>query len=298
MANDDPTPAQPPGTAVGASLSPPVAWQPFTPRGVAAFARASLGRLLVVELFFASLGAGAMVWFLATVWFPTVRQAIHQLPEQGTIRNQKLDSPVTFAATLAETRPFLIFVLDLEKQRNASQTSDVLVEFHRNNFQVCSIFGCLVFDYPKGWSVDFNRQSLSPRWEAWEPIFLGLAALLVAILLFLSWASLATIYCWLVRLLGFFKDRDLNWRRSWRLASAALMPGAVLLSGGIFCYGFGIVDLIRLLVLFVLHLLLGWVYLAISPLFVPRLPAIAPPGVNPFAPPPAESKREDGAAGK
>ncbi len=273
--------------------SAPLAWQPFTPRGVAAFARAGLGRLLAVELAIASLGAGAVVWFLATLWFPTVRQAIHQLPERGTIHNRSLDSPVTFAAILAETRPFLIFVLDLEKQRNASQTSDVLVEFHRNNFQVCSIFGCLVFDYPRGWNVEFNRQGLEPGWKTWEPILLGLAALLVIVLLLLSWAALATIYCWVVRLLGFFKDRDLNWARSWRLASAALMPGSVLLSAGILGYGLGVMDLIRLLVLFALHLVMGWVYLGISPIFVPRLPAITPPGVNPFTPPPAESKREE-----
>jgi len=275
------------------SSSPPAAWQPFTPRGVAAFARATLSRLLVVELAVAALGAVVVVWFLATIWFPTVRQAIHQLPERGTILNRKLDSPVTFADTLAEKRPFLIFVLDLEKQRNASQTSDVLVEFHRSNFQVCSMFGCLVFDYPGGWSIEFNRQGLAPRWEAWEPILLGLAALLVTVLLLLSWATLATIYCWIVRLLGFFKDRDLNWARSWRLASAALMPGAVLLSAGILGYGLGMLDLIRLLVLFALHLVMGWVYLGISPIFVPRLPAITPPGVNPFAPPKEESKPEE-----
>ena len=261
----------------------PFAWQPFTPRGVAAFAHATLGRLLLVEMIIAVLAAGAVVWLLSAAWFPAIRQAIHQLPEQGAIRNQELDSPVTFPQSLAENRPFILFVLDLERQRNASQTSDVLVEFHKTNFQICSIFGCLVFDYPRGPGVEFNRAKLTSLWDAWEPVLLSLAALAVVVVLFVSWTLLATLYCAIVRVLGFFKDRDLNWRSSWRLASASLMPGALLLIVGILAYGVGAADLLRLLLLLPIHFVVGWIYLAVSPLFVPRLPALPPPGTNPFA---------------
>jgi len=277
MPADSASPGQPATLPPGRS-----AWLPFTPRGVAAFASASLGRLLLVEIIIALLVAGTLVWFLANTWLPTIRRAIHQLPDQGIISQRKLASPLATASTLAETRPFLLIVVDLEKQRNASQTSDVLVEFHRNNVQVCAVFGCLLFEYPEGWTVEFNRQKLEPWWDAWEPIILGLAAPLTILILLVSWALLATIYCSIVRLLGFFKDRDLNWRRSWRLASASLMPGAVLLAGGLFGYGLGIVDLFRLLLVFVLHLATGWVYLAISPVFVARLPIAAPRSANPF----------------
>src|SRR5436309_14675543 len=116
MPNDDPP------------APPPLAWQPFTPRGVAAFAQATLSRLLLVEFIIALLAAGAIIWFLAVAWFPTIRQVIGQLPNQGAIHDQQLDLPVAGAQTLAETN-FLILVLDLEKQRNATQTSDLLVEF-------------------------------------------------------------------------------------------------------------------------------------------------------------------------
>ncbi len=278
MADDEPAPAATEAPVARA----PFAWQPLTPRGVAAFAPATLSRLLLVELIVAALGAGVIVWLLAVAWFPTVRQAIRQLPEQGAIRNRQLASPLNGAKTLAETN-FLMIVVDLEKQRNATQTSDLLLEFHKANFQVCSIFGCMVFDYPEGWNVEFNRPKLTPWWEAWEPIFLGLAAVIVIAGLFFSWALLATIYCGVVRLLGFFKDRDLNWRSSWRLASAALMPAALLFTAGIFGYGLGVVDLIRLVLLFVVHLVVGWIYLAISPWFVPRLPGVLQRGVNPFS---------------
>src|SRR5438105_5260849 len=200
----------------------PFAWQPLTPRGVAAFAHALTGRLLLVELIVALFAAGVMDWFLSARWFPAVRQAVHRLPEQGVIRGQILDSPITSAEILAESR-FLMFVLDLEKQRNATQNSDVLVEFHKKNFQICSIFGCLFFNYPKSWNGDFNRGKLVPLWDAWEPVLLGLVPFCIIVFLFMSWAALEALYSLLVRLLVFFNDRVLDWLSSWPLASAALL---------------------------------------------------------------------------
>jgi hypothetical protein len=283
MTQDD-SPASPSDSVTDYPV--PFAWQPITPRGVAAFAHSTLRRLLLIELLVAALAAGTVVWFLSTAWFPAISQAVRQLPSEGTIRGQILDLPITFAQTLSERPPFLLLVLDLERQRNASQTSDVLVEFHKNNFQICSLLGCLLFNYPKSWNVEFSGAKLVPLWDAWEPILLVLAAISVFFLLFVSWTFLATLYCMVVRLLGFFKDRDLNWRSSWLLASATLMPGALLLVVGAVCYGLRFVDLIRLLLLFPLHLVVGWVYLAVSPLFVSRLRSVSPPGSNPFAPSP------------
>jgi len=280
MTNDNPT-GSPPEAALPDPPAP-FAWQPVTPRGVAAFAQATLTRLLLVELIVASLSAGVVVWFLAMAWFPTIRQAIQQLPQDGAIRNQQLSSSVT-SATLSETRPFLLIVLDLEKQNNASATSDVLLEFHKQNFQICSLLGCVLVNYQKGWNVGFSRPKLAPWWGAWEPILLGLAALFVIVTLMMTWALLAAVYCGVVRVIGFFKDRDLNWRRSWLLASAALLPGALLMPLGILGYGLGVVDLIRLLLLVPVHLVIAWPYLFISPRFVPRLPEVPPRGVNPFA---------------
>src|SRR5260221_2227421 len=162
--------------------APPLAWQPVTPRGVAAFAQATLSRLLLMELIVGFLAAASIVWFLAAAWFPTIRQAVRQLPEQGSIRSGRLDSPQRIAQTLGETN-FLTIVLDLERQRNVTQSSDLLIEFHQSNFQVCSIFGCLLLNYPKGWDLEFNRLRLAPLWEAWEPILLGIGAVVVIVAL-------------------------------------------------------------------------------------------------------------------
>jgi len=57
------------------------------------------------------------------------------------------------------------------------------------------------------------------------------------------------------------------------------MPGALFLTFAIVGYGLHWLDLIRLGGLAGLHFLIGWIYLYISPLFLPRIAAITP---NPF----------------
>ena len=82
--------------------------------------------------------------------------------------------------------------------------------------------------------------------------------------------------------MGFFANRDLNLRGSWRLAGAALMPGALLICAVIVLYGCGALDLLRLAVVGPVHLVIAWVYLILSPLCVPRHPALTVKA-NPFA---------------
>ena len=263
------------------------AWQPLTPRGVGAFAQASLGRLLLVELIVALLAAAAVIWFLATAWFPTLRQAIGQLPQQGVIRQQQLISPRSSATPLAAGR-LLAFVVNVEGQQPGSLPSDVIVKFHKKDFQICSLFGCLVWAYPKGYTIGFNRPELEPWWGAWEPIILGMAAIAVVVVLLSSWAILATFGFGLVHLMAFFKDRKLSWAGSWRLASAAWLPGTLLLLAAIILYGLEMIDLIRFLLLVVLHFGIGLTYLMISPMMLPRFSGAAALPANPFAVPPPQ----------
>jgi hypothetical protein len=67
---------------------------------------------------------------------------------------------------------------------------------------------------------------------------------------------------------------------SWKLAGAALLPGALLLSASLVAYGLGGCDLVQLCFAFGMHLVLGWVYLFISPLFLNR--ALPTEKNNPF----------------
>lgn len=270
------------------SSAPQWAWQPVTPRGVAAFARAPFSRLLLVEGIFVSLAVGAMVWFLAAAWFPVIREAIAKLPEQGVIRNGELTSPRLASGLLAEGT-FLAMSVGLDRRGSATPTADVHLEFRQRQYLVCSLLGCLAFDYPKNWIIEFNRKELEPWWGAWEPILLALTALFSVGGLGLLWALLATLYCWVPRAVAFFTDRELSWAGSWRLASAALLPGTLVMTFALLLYGLGVLDLIRFGIVATLHLLVGWVYLVLSPLSLAQGPVAERIAKNPFATKPADT---------
>src|SRR5258706_9186796 len=211
---------------------PPFAWQPLTPRGVAAFARAPVGRLLLMQLVFALLAAAAVVWFLSVAWFPIIRGAIGQLPPGGKILSGKLDWRGETPKRLAEGR-FLALAVDLKHEGGARSPAHVQVEFGEADVEVRSLLGFVPWAYPPGRSWAFNREELEPWWGAWAPEVLALAAGAVIAGLMFAWALLATVYWAPVWLAGFFANRDLTWRGSWRLAGAALMPGALFLMGAI-----------------------------------------------------------------
>ena len=96
---------------------------------------------------------------------------------------------------------------------------------------------------------------------------------------------LATLYCLVARMHAFFKDRQLTVLGSWKLAAAALLPGALLTAAGIVLYGLGLIDLLQFLFLWALHLMVGWVYLFVSPLRLPRASDAAAAPRDPFAKP-------------
>ena len=92
----------------------------------------------------------------------------------------------------------------------------------------------------------------------------------MTLVLLLSWWLLATVYFLPAWLLGFFTNRDLNLRASWKLSGAALLPGALLMAAGVWLYGLGFLGLVSFGFLFAAHFVLGWTYLFLSQLFLPR----------------------------
>ena len=264
----------------------PFAWQPLTPRGVGAFARASLSRLLLVHLVVAIWAAVVVVWFLNSAWFPAIGEAIHHLQPTGEIRAGSLtwggDSPLT----LADGR-FLAFTVDLKHKGGARSPAHVQVEFGKADFQVFSLLGFVPETYPAA-RVPFNRPELEPWWGAWSVAILGIVALAVMGGLFVCWMALATVYAVPTWLLAFFADRQLTLRGSWKLAGAALMPGALALTVGIIFYGLGVLDLVQLVVWAAAHFVVGWAYLVASALSLTRRTELATARPNPFDEPATE----------
>src|SRR5438477_11837048 len=67
------------------------AWQPLTFGGVAAFARASLKRLLLIQLICAAVVTGTVIWFFEQAWLPMIFEAVRQMPSEGEIRSGRLE---------------------------------------------------------------------------------------------------------------------------------------------------------------------------------------------------------------
>ena len=105
-----------------------VAWQPFTPQGVAAFGGARLGRLLAVQTVVAISCALVAIWVIAHTWFPAIGAAIENLPQKAEIRNGSLEWTARLPQRLADNS-FLAVVIDLEHTGQARSPAHLLVEF-------------------------------------------------------------------------------------------------------------------------------------------------------------------------
>ncbi len=267
-------------------MEPPVhkqrfAWQPLTPSGVSAFAHASLGRLLLVQFVLALLSAAVVVWFVQTNWFSVINQAIGQLPAEGAIRHGRLEWNGENPSRLAGNQ-FLALAVDLDHSAQSRSPAHVQLEFGREDCRIFSLAGYAQVPYSRGWVVGFNRVELGPWWGAWVPVLLALVGATVVAGLMVSWAALATLYCGVAWLIGFFANRDLSFRGSWRLVGAALMPAALFFTGAILVYGLGLIDLFHLGLAGALHFAVGWLYLLASPFCLPRHPDFTQPPLNPF----------------
>lgn len=250
-----------------------MAWQPLTARGVARFAGASTRRLFALQLLTAGLAAGVAAWFLVSCWFPPVRRAIEAMPADGAIRSGTLEWAGENPQLLAENR-FLAFTVDLGHAGRARSPAHVYVELGRTNARVYSLFGYSRLGYPQDRRIGFGRDALLPWWGAWSPVIVAFTIGGVLLGLLLSWQVLATLYAGPAWLVAFYKNRALNLAGAWRLAGAALIPGALFLCAVVGLYGSGVLDLVRLGAGFLAHFVVGWVYLWMGAARVQPLPGI------------------------
>jgi len=259
---------------------PQQAWQPFTPRGVAAFAGATLTRLVLVQLAIAALLVIALVWFLRIAWVPVITDAIQHLPDAGFIRRGELtfgaESPVRLAGN---TR--LGVVVDIAGMRGAGQIADLEVTFEKDRLVFHGPLGEWSQPYDRNYIISLNRPELEPAWGAWRGPLLAMVAIATVLSVLMMWWGVGLLYLPLVKLIAFFADRGVTWRGAWRLSAAAPLPGACLVAMGLMLYAFGAIDLLRFGLLHLLHVLTGLVFAITSPSFLPKIRATN--GKNPFA---------------
>lgn len=263
-------------------LTPQHAWQPFTPRGVAAFGLATFTRVFLVQGAVVALVCITLVWALRAAWVPVFTEAIQQLPNTGEIRRGELNFTNQPSQRLAENS-HLAVVIDLEGTREAGHVADLEVAFEKKRVVLRGPLGAWSREYGSKYQFSFNRPELTPWWDARRWTFLALLAIAMAVALFASWWALALAYLPLVKFIAFFADRAVTWGGAWRVAAAALLTGACLVALGLLLYGSGVIPLFQFGLLYALHIVAGLVFAITSPFFLPKISAL-PSVKNPFGP--------------
>jgi hypothetical protein len=261
---------------------PKTAWQPFSARGLAAFGQAGFGRTFLWLGLVALLGTGTVIWFLNEAWFPAVRAAIHELPEQGEIVRGTLNTPAANSRSLAEQR-FLGFTLLGSDAPGMDLSSHIVVRFRKKSVEACSLFGCSRWNYSADLQMPFNRIDSQAKWEAWQPFLNGGAALGVVAGLLIFWTTLGVAYSLVAWPIAWILKKNVTWGGTVRIACAAQMLGSLLLLAGIWGYGLRLIDLVQLLSLALLQLFVAWIYVGCALKVVPQRTPPAEKRTNPFA---------------
>lgn len=257
------------------------AWQPITPQGVAAFARAPWRRLLLVQFIIALVIGCSIAWFANHGYLPVISKAIGQLPATGQIKDGQLDWKAEPARILASNN-FLAITLDLEHSGQQRTTSHIQFEFGRTDVRVQSLFGYLEIKYPREWIIPANRTELEPLWGAWRPQLLAILILAIVLYLMATWYILATVYAGPAWYLAYFLNRDLSLRGSWRVCGAALLPGALLMWLALSFYALGVMDLVQLGFVSAAHIITGWIYVLLAIHLSPSVTEKSSQPKNPF----------------
>jgi len=170
----------------------PTAWQPLTPRGVAAFVQAPLRRLLLVQFIVALAVALGVALVCYDRYVPVIDVAIEKLPASSQVRQQQLEWRGNSPMTLAENR-CLALTVDLERTGQLRPVAHLQFEFSRTNIVARSLFGYVELPYANGWTVAASREALQPLWGAWLPALLAGVIMLVLLWLFASWFGLRSL---------------------------------------------------------------------------------------------------------
>jgi hypothetical protein len=246
----------------------PKAWEPLTFGGVARFAAAPFERLLIVQGVFLVMACLASISLLGSLVFPAITEVITRLPIGSSIEQGELRWPANGPSRLFENRVVSVWV-NLRGPAMESGSADFQIELRKNQLIMRSILGYLPISYPTGWFIGLNRSELEPLWGAWRPLWLGGLGLGAAMFVYASWIFLASIYTPIVRTLLFYLDKPVDILGAWKLCSAALLPGSLVMSAGCILYANLRISLVAFLLIIASHIVLGWVYVLAAPFRFP-----------------------------
>jgi MFS family permease len=259
-----------------------IAWQPLTPKGVAAFATAKFDRLWLVQLIFAIIAGVCVAWCLNSAWIPVIWTAVDQLPDKAEISRASLKWDGEAPRKLADNQ-FLSLAVDLKHEGLARSPAHIQVELGQNSLKIMSLLGFVELSYPSGWRIGLSRAEAQPWWGAWRLPLLWISGATTLCLLMVIWTVLSTLYFLPTWMMAFFANRQCTVGGAWRICGAALMPGALVFCASIIFYGMGALDFPELALLAAIHIAIGWVYIASALFCLAERPEEFKQAENPFA---------------
>ena len=282
VADDCPNETRPDGASGWRSIFRWGAWQPFTGRGIAAFAAASVPRTLTLQTLFALLTAAVGVWSLKHAWFPAVDGALPQLPAAGAeIRAGRLHWPDAEPRLLAE-RPQFSLSVDPAGTGEAAHTGDLQVELRSTGIRLEGLLGHQELPYPPDVFIPLDRTGATAAWFAWNWAFLALTGIAtVLVVLAIGWV-LASVLSVPVFTLAWMLRRATTIGGAWRLSVAAGMTGSVVFCLGLFLYATAWIRLPGLAIALVLHVPVVVLWMGWGLVHLPRRANRASTASNPF----------------
>ncbi len=255
---------------------------PLGGAGVAALALGRMRRLWGFQLGFAAIAAACVGFCAWTAWFPVIAATAAALPDRIGLDDGRLEWPPEEGRILSQNS-FLGVAVQPGDLEVAGQTADFQLVLRPESFRWTSLLGRVSVPYPVGYVAWSGRVVASAWWGAWSwvavlALMLGVAAGVIA-----SWWFLATLYTLPTLVLMTLFRRPLGGAVAWRLASAALFAGTLVVSGTIIMYSLQFIRVPGLLVGYALHLVVGWIWIAWGVLKLPR--TRPPKGPSPFEEP-------------
>lgn len=246
--------------------SPPIAWNPLTPAGVASYANAPLSQLLFTQALAAFIVFAATLFYLHRAWTPVLNSAVERFPPGAELSGQRLYMPRVHPLVLGEN-PLLSATWVTNDAVNPD--ADIELRLDRNQWSAASLLGYVTLPYPPYLELDLNRENVAPKWGAWRSAAVPGMAAAVALSMWIAWIVMAAIYGWPIRLMVFFRDKLTSRLGSWKLCAAALLPAAGFMSSAIVLYTLGKIPVAGLLIAFATHFVIGWFYVLAGAIALP-----------------------------
>jgi hypothetical protein len=243
--------------------------QPFTFGGVARYASAGIGRVLLTALIFAVSGAAVLSRVAGHCWWPVITEAVESLPEKARIQEGALQVEEKDAGLLAANQ-FLSLQLTASEKWQESAPVDFAVQLGKDQLMFSSLFGDTALPYAGNVVVILNRATVWPIWGAWKAPLLAGVFIAGVVSLILGWFALAVVYAPVVLFIGGIAKRELCFVRAWKLAVAAQWPASLLMTFALALYSTGEIGLLFVLTMLVAHFIPSILNLLIAPFFLPK----------------------------